>query len=225
MCIVFVPLRQGHLIWTPLVKLHDYVTKTTHSNQVINPHSIFSFLRYVLPLDKLSEFGKFFLQHRIFLATLHEEWEPIHYFEVVRDVWWRDAMTSEINILQSNGTWDITPLSIRKKPLGCKWIYKIKYHSNGRVERFIAQLVVLGNHQVKGIECDENFALVTKMVIIRIVLAIVVAKDWEHHQMDVHNAFLHGDMEEVVYMKLPLEFLMSQDGMVCRLCKSIYGLR
>lgn len=98
-------------------------------------------------------------------------------------------MTSEIDVIQSNGTWDITPLPAGKKPLGCKWTYKIKYHSDGSIERFKAWLVVFGNHQVEGIDYNETFASMAKMVTIWAVLAIVVAKDWELHQMDVHNAF------------------------------------
>ena len=134
-------------------------------------------------------------------------------------------MAHEIHALQSNGTWDISPLPPDKKALGCKWIYKIKYHSDGSVEHFKARLVVLGNHQVEGIDYDETFAPMANMVTICTILAVAVAKDWELHQMDVHNAFLHGDLEEAVYMKLPPGFLVSRNGVVCRLRKSLYGLR
>ena len=63
------------------------------------------------------------------------------------------------------------------------------------------------------------------MVIVRTFLSVVAAKDWELHQMDVHNAFLHGDLEEEVFMKMPPGFVTQQQGKVCRLRKSIYGLR
>lgn len=134
-------------------------------------------------------------------------------------------MASEIEALQNNGTWTITTLPPRKKALGCKWIYKIKYHSDGTIERFKARLVILGNHQVEGLDYTETFAPVAKMVTVRTVLAVAAAKAWELHQMDVHNAFLHGDLQEDVYMKLPPGFMTEHKGMVCKLRKSLYGLR
>lgn len=84
--------------------------------------------------------------------------------------------------------------------------------------------MVLGNKQVDGIDYNETFASVVKMVTIRIFLSIDVAKKWELHQMDVHNAFLYGDLDEEVYMQLPPGIETSTQGKVCRLRKSLYGL-
>ncbi|KAL8122471.1 hypothetical protein AgCh_018988 [Apium graveolens] len=102
---------------------------------------------------------------------------------------------------------------------------KIKYNSDGSVKRLKAHLVALGNHQISGIDYNKTFAPVAKMVPIRAFLAIAASKNWKLHQMDMHNAFLHGDLNEEVYMKLPPDFTSSQPNMVCRLRKSIYGLR
>lgn len=82
------------------------------------------------------------------------------------------------------------------------WVYRIKYHADGTIERYKARLVVLGNHQIKGKDFEETFALVAKMTAVRGLLRIVTAQNWEVHQMDVHNSFLHGDLHEEVYMKL-----------------------
>ena len=93
------------------------------------------------------------------------------------------------------------PLPANKKALRYKWIYKIKYHSNGTIKWFKARLVILGNPQVEGIDYTKTFATVAKLVIARIILVVVVAKGWDLHQMDVHNAFLHGELQEEVFMK------------------------
>ena len=73
-------------------------------------------------------------------------------------------MASEIEALQNNGTWTITTLPPKKKALGCKWIYKIKYHSDGTIERFKARLVILGNHQVEGLDYTTNVMSVLPLV-------------------------------------------------------------
>lgn len=104
-------------------------------------------------------------------------------------------------------------------------MYKIKYHFDGTIERHKARLVILGNNQVAGIDFKETFAPVAKMVSVRVFLAVAVVRGWELHQMDVHNAFLHGDLDEEVYMSLPPGFSGASPGKVCRLRKSLYGLR
>ena len=93
------------------------------------------------------------------------------------------------------------------------------------MEHYKAQLVILGNHQVEGIDFTETFALVAKMVTVRVFLAVAVARQWELHQMDVYNAFLHGDIQEEVYMKMPPGFQVTTPKEVCRLRKSLYGLK
>lgn len=72
-------------------------------------------------------------------------------------------------------------------------MYKIKRKSYGSIERYTAQLVILGNAHIEGSDYHETFAPVAKMVTVHTLLFVAAARKWEVHQMDVSNAFLHGD--------------------------------
>ncbi|KAL6333340.1 hypothetical protein AAG906_028525 [Vitis piasezkii] len=109
--------------------------------------------------------------------------EPNTYVEAIKDERWREAMRNEIQALEDNETWTVEDLPPRKKAIGSKWVYKIKYNSDESIERCKARLVILGNKQVKNIDYNETFTPTTKLVT-------------ELHQMDVHNAFLHGELDE-----------------------------
>ena len=133
-------------------------------------------------------------------------------------------MKDELDALERNGTWTLEDLPPGKHAISSGWVYKIKYTSTGEVERLKGRLVVHGNRQVAGIDYNETFTPIAKMGIVRTFLAVAAVRNWELHQMDVHNAFLHGELSEEVYMKLPPSYTCSQPGKVCRLCKSLYGL-
>ncbi|PKI74490.1 hypothetical protein CRG98_005110 [Punica granatum] len=112
-----------------------------------------------------------------------------------------------------------------KRPIAYKWVYKIKQCADGSIERYKGQLVAKGFTHVEGVNFHETFAPVTKLVTVRCLLTIAIGKNWFLHRMDVNNAFLHGDLEEEVYMSLPLSFSSSTPGHVYHLRKSLYGLR
>nr|GEU75380.1 retrovirus-related Pol polyprotein from transposon TNT 1-94 [Tanacetum cinerariifolium] len=135
-------------------------------------------------------------------------------------------MTKEINALERNGTWTLTTLPTNKTPIGCKWVYRIKYFTDGAVEKYKARLVAKGFTQKEGIDFKEIFARVAKMVTVRVVIAVAIHNNWYLEQLDVNNAFLHGDLFEEVYMKVLQGYATSlPPNTVCKLNKSLYGLK
>ncbi|XP_075106832.1 uncharacterized protein LOC142179847 [Nicotiana tabacum] len=142
----------------------------------------------------------------IALAAYSAIIEPKTFAEAVKDPKWVAAMKDEISALEDNNTWSIVALPPGKMPIGCKSIFKVKYTSSGEVERYKARLVAKGYSQQEGLDYTETFSLVAKMVNVRSIMAIAPTKQWFIYQMDVHNAFLHGDLLEEVYMEVPPGF-------------------
>ena len=115
-------------------------------------------------------------------------------------------MKSEMDALERQHTWDLQELPQDKKALGTKWVHTIKLRVDGTIERHKSRLVVLGNNQKEGLDYTETFSPVAKMITVRLFLDLAAKNNHEIHQMDVHNAFLHGDLQEEVYIKVPLGF-------------------
>lgn len=134
-------------------------------------------------------------------------------------------MNTEMNALYENDTFEVVELPCDRKAIGSKWVYKIKYKSSGEIDRFKARLVVQGFSQNEGVDFDETFSPVVKIVTIRCVINLAVQQSWPIFQLDVNNVFLYGDLKETVYMKLPPGYFDENDNRVCRLKKSLYGLR
>ena len=116
-------------------------------------------------------------------------------------------MKKEIRALEENGTWTLESLPEGKRAIDSKWVYKVKYRPNGEVERYKARLVAKGFTQEEGVDYHDTFVPVAKLVTVRTLLAVAVKKIWIINQLDVNNAFLNGDLDEEVYMKIPQGFL------------------
>jgi hypothetical protein len=110
--------------------------------------------------------------------------------------------------------------------VGCKWVYKIKRKQDGSLNRYKVRLVAKGFKQRYGIDYDDAFNPVVKIATIHIVLSIAVSRGWNLRQLDVQNAFLHGYLEEEVYMQQPSGYEdPAQPNYVCKLDKVLYGLK
>jgi hypothetical protein len=155
--------------------------------------------------------------------------EPECYAEAMEDehkLEWVDAMQDEMKSLHDNHTFDLVKLPKGKRALTNRWIYKVKQEEHTSQPRYKARLVVKGFRQRKGIDFDEIFSPVVKMSSIRVVLSLAASLDLEIEQMDVKTAFLHGDLEEEIYMEQPEGFrVKGKEDYVCRLKKSLYGLK
>jgi hypothetical protein len=113
-----------------------------------------------------------------------------------------------------------------KVPVNCKWVYTVKQDPNGKIERYKARLVTKGYSQTYGIDYDETFAPVAKVSTVKTLISCAAIFGWPLYHLDVKNAFLHGDLEEEVYMDIPLGFGTSQThGKVLKLKKLLYGLK
>uniref|UniRef100_A0A2N9IJY4 Reverse transcriptase Ty1/copia-type domain-containing protein n=1 Tax=Fagus sylvatica TaxID=28930 RepID=A0A2N9IJY4_FAGSY len=165
--------------------------------------------------------------HKAFTLALSTHTEPHFYHEAIHSPQWCEAMSKELTALEANHTWVLTSLPPGKHPIGCKWVYKLKFKSDGSIERYKARLVAKGYNQQEGLDYFETFSPVAKLVTVRSFVAIAAAKGWSLTQLDVNNAFLHGELDEEVYMSLPLGYKGDSKlpHQVCKLTKSLYGLK
>ena len=158
------------------------------------------------------------------VATLSTISIPSCYRQAMEHECWQIAMQAELQALEENHTWDIVPCPPTIKPIGSKWVFSVKLRSDGSLDRYKARLVAQGNKQKCRVDYEKTFASVAKMTTVRTILAIATSQSWRLHQMDVKNAFLHGDLQEEIYMKLPSGMTTSPHG-VCKLRHSLYGLK
>uniref|UniRef100_A0A2N9IH71 Integrase catalytic domain-containing protein n=1 Tax=Fagus sylvatica TaxID=28930 RepID=A0A2N9IH71_FAGSY len=138
----------------------------------------------------------------------------------------RNVVIEEVRVPIPIPFGDVVDLPEGFKTVGCKWVFKTKRDCNGNIERHKARLVAKGFTQKGGVDYKETFSPVSKKDSLRIIMALVAHFDLELHQMDVKTAFLNGNLDEEVYMDQPEGFLIKgKEHMVCKLKKSIYGLK
>lgn len=139
---------------------------------------------------------------------------------------WKIAMREEYDSLIKNKTWNLHDLPTDKRALNCKWVFKTKRSVNGKVEKYKARLVIKGCAQQEGIDYQETYAPVVRYSTIRSLLSLAVKHNLKVEHLDVVTAYLHGDLEEQIYMKQPEGFVIQgQEEKVCKLKKALYGLK
>uniref|UniRef100_A0A803QDQ6 Reverse transcriptase Ty1/copia-type domain-containing protein n=1 Tax=Cannabis sativa TaxID=3483 RepID=A0A803QDQ6_CANSA len=180
------------------------------------------------PLDKYLSYGRLHKFFRNAILQAYIELEPTSYSQAKQYSQWLKAIDNEFFALKKNNTWKVVSLPPGCHVIGNKWVYKIKYNSKGEVERHKARLVAKGYNQQHGIDYVETFAPVAKFNTLKLLFALTAINNWELHQMDINNAFLHGDLTEDVYMSIPKGYV--HDGplppnAVCKLNKSLYCLK
>ncbi|KAI3498732.1 hypothetical protein L1887_09191 [Cichorium endivia] len=152
--------------------------------------------------------------------------EPTTYSEALTDKEWRAAMKKELESVEKNNTWKLTILPKGRKPIGLKWVYKLKKDAEGKIVKHKARIVAKGYVQQKGVDFDDAFAPVARLETVRLLLSLAANEGWKVHHLDVKSAFLNGELNEEVYVCQPDGFVVAgKEHMVYRLNKALYGLR
>ena len=135
-------------------------------------------------------------------------------------------MVEEMVALHSTSTCDLVPLPPGKSPIGCRWVYTVKIGPDGQADHLKARLVVKGYTHIYGSDYYDTFSLVAKIAFVRLLLSMAAMSSWPLYQLGIKNAFLHDNLVEEVYMEQPPRFVAQGEfGLVCRLCRSLYGLK
>ncbi len=134
---------------------------------------------------------------------------------------WVDVCQYEMDTLDKLKVWCLEPLPEGRKAVKSKWVFKKKADGH-----FHVRLVAKGFTQLEGVDFDETFSPVARFESLRLLLALAMLEDWEIHQMDIKSAFLHGKLEDEIYMEQPIGFVTAgKEHLVCQLQKALYGLK
>jgi hypothetical protein len=115
------------------------------------------------------------------------------------DPHWRVTMEDEYGAPISNGTWELVPRPQGSNVVTGKWVFMHKLHADGTLDRYKARWVLRDFTQLPGVDYDETFSPVVKLVTFRTVLTTAVSRTWPIQHLDVKNAFLHSTLSETVF--------------------------
>lgn len=204
-------------------------TPTGSTSSETGEHSVYSETsssegqNFQLISDIYDETQEIELENELLLLGIDE---PSNYSQAAEEKACVKAMESEIDAIERNKTWKLVELPPGAKPIGLKWVYKLKRDTDRKILKHKARLVVKGYVQKQGIDFEEVFAPVTRLETVRLLLALAAKNGWEVHHLDLKSAFLNGELQEVVYVSQPEGFIKEgSEHMVHRLIKALYGLR
>lgn len=139
---------------------------------------------------------------------------------------WREAMQKELSTMKERGVWFLKQLPNNVTPVGCRWVFTLKFDEGGNIARYKARLVAQGYKQVKGESYEETFSPVVNFSLVRFFFSLlVIYKKWVNVQCDITCAYLYVPLNEEVYMSQPPGFVSKgRESLFCKLTKAIYGL-
>jgi hypothetical protein len=139
---------------------------------------------------------------------------------------WKEAIRSEMDSIMYNATWEVVQHPYGCNPIGSKWVFKKKLRPDGTIERYKVRLVIKCYSQKEGEDFFDTYSPVARLTTIRVLLYLPASYGLLVHQMDVKTSFLNGELDEEIYMEHLAEFVANdQEGVVCKLLKSSYGLK
>ncbi|KAM7491063.1 hypothetical protein LguiA_033984 [Lonicera macranthoides] len=205
-------------------------TESTQSNQLDLPIALRKGVRACTkspkyPISNFVSYKNISLSYSAFISCVSNIVIPNNVQEALNVPERREAVYEEMRALEKNATWEKVKLPEGKTVVGCKWIFTVKYNSDGSVERYKARLVAKGFTQTYGVDYSETFSPVAKLNTVRVLLSVAANLEWPLNQLDVKNAFLNGDLEEEVYMEPPPGFTKEFGTKICKLKRSLYGLK
>ena len=215
-------LRRSTRFTKPPSYLRDFHCHLLTSSQINDQSS----LSTPYPLSNHLSYNSLSPSYKHLILNIPTQHEPQFYHQIVPFAHWRRAMKEELDAMEANHTWSMVSIPPGKHSIGYRWIYKVKYKSDGIVDRYKARLVAKGYTKQEGIDFIETFSPVAKLVTVKVLLAIAASQKWHLSQLDVNNAFLNGDLFEEVYMEFPIGYhtqgepSSQSNKLVCRLHKA-----
>lgn len=211
--------------------LSDYhLNQVSSSFSSSSPSSSRSGPSPLYPIESVLSYSQLSPQYQAYVLSSSIEAVPSTFKQAMQSAVWKKAVDVEFEGMERNKTWSVQTLPPGKNVVGCRWLFSYKYNADGTIERPKGRLIAQGFTQQEGVDYTDTFSPVAKMTSVKLLLALAAKRGWSLSQMDVTNAFLHSELDEEIYMRLPLGYTPAPGvslppDPVCRLHKSIYGLK